>query len=181
MPKLKSEPVRIDSPSTHGWQVRFYYQEDDKVKYHSKLFSDGVYGSKAKAYKAAIAYRDKVYPRYANAYRDRSLEPYRRADRRNNSGVPGIMFYAYTGKRGARMHVRGHIQDKDNRLLTKTLSLHKHGARAAVKAVCRFRYNGLRKLHGRTNPYPSWQRLYNEVVAHVGEAYNLKPIKEPRR
>ncbi|MEM6645862.1 MAG: hypothetical protein AAF730_06385 [Bacteroidota bacterium] len=181
MPKLKSEPIRIESKSTHGWQVRFYYRLEGQVKYRSKLFSDGIHGGRDEAYAAAIAYRDAEYPRYANEYRDRAIEPYRRRDRRNNSGVPGIMFYEHEGKRGMNVHVRGHIPGEGNQLITKTLSLTKHGHKGAVREICKFRFEGLKRLHGRNNPYPSWQHLYNEIVDHVGAEYGLSRIKEPKK
>jgi len=41
---------RLDYKNTHGWQV-----EIKRIK-HTKMFSDGVHGSKEKAYKAARAY-----------------------------------------------------------------------------------------------------------------------------
>jgi hypothetical protein len=179
MPKLKNEPIRIETHNTRGWQVRFYYQEDGKTKYHSKLFSDGVFGSKKEALRAALKYRDDNQDVFTRDYRNREIEPYRKRDKRNNSGVPGIMFYEFDGADGSLVHVRGHVPGKDKRLITKTISLNKHGNEAAVKAICRFRYNGLKKLHGKNTPYPSWQRLYNEVVSTVGDKYDLSPVEEP--
>ena len=58
------------------------------------------------------------------------------------------------------------------------MSLNKHGAEAAVQEVCRFRYNGLEELHGEANPYPSWERLYNEIARTVGDEYDLQPLDE---
>ena len=179
MPKLKSEPVRIVTGNTRGWQVRFYYQEDGKTKYHSKLFSDGVHGGEQAAYEAAIAYRD-AHQHDFGSCRDRDIEPYRRADRRNNSGVPGIVFYEHAGKRGPLVHVRAHVPAAEGAGQTKTLSLKKHGRVEAVQAACRFRYEGLAELHGDASPYASWQRLYNEIVATVGKRYGLTPVEEPR-
>ena len=179
MPKLKNEPIRIETGNTRGWQVRFYYQKDGKTRYHSKLFSDGVHGGKREAYRAAIAYRDAHHEEFLHAYRDYGVEPYRRRDRRNNSGVPGIMFYEHEGTDGKLVHVRAHVPSRGETLRTKTLSLNKHGAEAAVKEACRFRYQGLRKLHGKATPYESWQRLYNVVVETVGKKYGLSPVEEP--
>ena len=179
MPKLKSKPIRIETGNTNGWQVRFYYRSDDgETKYHSKLFSDGVHGGKDEAYQAAIQYRDENQDAFSEGMRDREIEPYRRRDRRNNSGVPGIMFYQYDAQDGTKHHVRAHVSDGEDNLRTKTLSLAKHGSEEAVKRVCKFRYEGLAKIHGTDNPYPSWQRLYNEIVSTVGEKYGLEPLKE---
>lgn len=177
MPKLKNEPIRIETGNTRGWQVRFYYQnEEGETKYHSKLFSDGVYGGEEEAYDAAIEYRDENQDEFTKGYRDREIEPYRKRDKRNNSGVPGIMFYKYNGKRGTLNHVRAHVPSEDGHIRTKTLSMAKHGSEEAVKKVCRFRYEGLKELHGDENPYPSWQRLYNEIVDTVGDKYGLEPV-----
>ncbi len=180
MPKLKNEPIRIETDDTKGWQVRFYYQEDGKTKYHSKLFSDGVHGGKRAAYKEAVKYRDEHLDTFTADYRNREIEPYRKLDQRNNSGVPGIMFYEFDGTRGALVHVRAHVPGEDGKLRTKTLSLNRHGPSSAVKKACRFRYDGLKKLHGRNNPYPSWQRLYEEIYEAVGEQYELKPLKKAK-
>lgn len=179
MPKLKSNPIRIETGNTKGWQVRFYYREGGKTRYHSKLFSDGLHGGKRTAYRAAIAYRDAHHEAFLNAYRSYEIEPYRRRDRRNNSGVPGIMFYEHEGTSGPLVHVRAHVPGTGGRLRTKTLSLAKHGAEMAVKEACKFRYKGLRKLHGASTPYASWQRLYNAIVEAVGERYGLQPVEEP--
>ncbi|RME97573.1 MAG: hypothetical protein D6768_19350 [Chloroflexi bacterium] len=51
--------IRVDKPKnsvkgTHGWQVRF--PTGVPRKYHSKLFSDGKYGSRGKALVAAEEY-----------------------------------------------------------------------------------------------------------------------------
>ena len=51
---------RLDGKKTHGWQVRV----GPKRGYHSKLFSDSVYGSKGKALVAAEAYLDEFAERH---------------------------------------------------------------------------------------------------------------------
>ena len=179
MPKLKNKPIRIETGYTRGWQVRFYYKQDGQTKYHSKLFSDGVYGGEKDALDAAISYRDENQDSFTVGYRNREIEPYRRRDDRNNSGVPGVVFYEYDGVKQPRIHVRAHVCKKDGKVCTKTLSLGKHGNESAVQQVCRYRYDGLAELHGEANPYPSWQRLYNEIVRTVGDRYELVEVDEP--
>ena len=49
--------TRMDHGNTHGWWVRVY---KDSKPVESKLFSDGVYGGKAKAKAMAQEHRDKV-------------------------------------------------------------------------------------------------------------------------
>ncbi|HEY85627.1 MAG TPA: hypothetical protein G4N96_11025 [Chloroflexi bacterium] len=85
--------VRIDKPKnsskgTHGWQVR----AGGKRKYHSKLFSDNVYGSKGKALVAAEGYLDQYVkknpehtePPYPHHFREEGLMS------NNKSGVNGV-------------------------------------------------------------------------------------------
>ncbi len=55
MPSAKGV-IRIDSDSTHGWQVRVY--RDGKT--FSRLFSDKKWGGKDKAFEAAQAYREEL-------------------------------------------------------------------------------------------------------------------------
>jgi hypothetical protein len=54
--------VRIDSETTHGWQVRWGYKStgkrrhrdgDHAPRYRSKLFSDAVHGGNKGAHRAA--------------------------------------------------------------------------------------------------------------------------------
>ncbi len=179
MPKLKNKPIRIETGYTRGWQVRFYYEKNGSTKYHSRLFSDGVHGSEEEAHDAAIAYRDRHHEEYAGDYRNHEIEPYRRRDKRNNSGVPGIVFYKYDGVKRPRIHVRAHICQEDGKVRTKSISLNKHGNELAVVRACKFRFDGLKKLHGDANPATSWQRLYNEIVETVGDRYDLRPAQEP--
>lgn len=100
MSKLKSEPVRIETGATRGWQVRFYYKSGGRTKYQSKLFSDSKCGGNDEAYEAAIRYRDEHSGALPEEYRDREIEPYRKRDRRNNSGVTGITFYKQNATSG---------------------------------------------------------------------------------
>ncbi len=85
--------VRIDQPKddpkrgTHGWQIR----AGRKKSYHSKLFSDSIFGSKDKALVEAQKYLEaylKEYPDLANVpnspFRENGLTT------RNTSGVNGV-------------------------------------------------------------------------------------------
>jgi hypothetical protein len=55
MPRAKGV-IRIDSDSTHGWQVRVYRHG----KTYSKLFSDRKCGGRDAAFEAACAYREEL-------------------------------------------------------------------------------------------------------------------------
>lgn len=63
--------VRLDSERTCGWQVRLYRE---KEKYHSKLFSDSVWGGKRKARAAAEKYQDECLDTVAEKVRKRQKQ-----------------------------------------------------------------------------------------------------------
>jgi len=85
--------IRLDKPKnsakgTHGWQVRV----GGKRKYHSKLFSDNVYGSKGKALLAAEEYLNdylKVHPQHAEPPRPHHFME-KTMMSNNKSGVTGV-------------------------------------------------------------------------------------------
>jgi len=60
--------VRIDSDTTHCWQVRLYGKNE---KYHSKAFTDGVCGGKRKARALAEKYQDECLGKLAQKVRKR--------------------------------------------------------------------------------------------------------------
>jgi len=91
--------IRIDDPKddvkhgTHGWQVRV--PTGEPRKYHSKLFSDGVHGTKGKALVAAEEYLDtylKEHPEIYEIVSRQSNVPYHRGRllASNSSGVTGV-------------------------------------------------------------------------------------------
>ena len=85
--------VRIDKPKnspkgTHGWQVR----AGGKRKYHSKLFSDNVHGSKGKALVAAEEYLDQYKKEHPDHVKPRRLHHFIEEGlmANNKSGVNGV-------------------------------------------------------------------------------------------
>lgn len=83
--------VRVDKPKndptkgTHGWQVRVA----GKGGYHSKLFSDNVYGSRDKALVAAEEY----LAEYVKVHPEEGMYPYYHAGKlyaNNKSRVTGV-------------------------------------------------------------------------------------------
>ncbi len=93
---------RIDSKSTHGWYVRIYA---DGGVFTSKLFSDRQYGSKEKALKSAIAWRDHNQM-VADIYKKEHPMPkrrppfYQKKPKNNLSGTVGV--HAVHAKAGAQ-------------------------------------------------------------------------------
>lgn len=75
---------RIDGVRTHGFQV--YIQRQKKV--HTKLFSDSVFASKARAREAAILYRDFMLDRLPPSFTELGIQP----TPRSNTGLTGISF-----------------------------------------------------------------------------------------
>lgn len=89
--------VRIDKPKnstkgTHGWQVR----GKGKRGYHSRLFSDNVYGGRDKARAAAEAYREEFEKAHPEQEMHRH-EPFHRGKMlsNNKSGVTGVYFTTF--------------------------------------------------------------------------------------
>ncbi len=125
--------VRLDKPKdtakgTHGWQVRM---SKKNKKYHSRLFSDGVYGGQEQALAAAQAYLEEYHRQYPAESSLPKLYPYGFHEGKrlssNKSGVTGVSrtheygrwdtqkehkryywgaFYTIDGE--GRRHVRGH-------------------------------------------------------------------------
>lgn len=91
--------VRIDKPKnstkgTHGWQAR----AGGKRGYHSKLFSDNVYGSKGKALVAAEEYLEQYLKEHPEARADpQPNKPFHRGRlmRHNTSGITGVYYTEY--------------------------------------------------------------------------------------
>jgi hypothetical protein len=91
--------IRIDNPKdatkgTHGWQVRV--PTGQPRKYHSKLFSDGVYGSRGKALVAAEAYLEQYLAENPEAAQRQhpANKPYHKEKlmKNNQSGVTGVYY-----------------------------------------------------------------------------------------
>ena len=92
--------VRIDKPKnspkgTHGWQVR----AGGKRGYHSKLFSDGVYGSRGKALVAAEKYLEEyleAHPHLKPSGKPAN-QPYHKGKlfTSNSSGHTGVYYTEY--------------------------------------------------------------------------------------
>ena len=92
--------VRLDKPKnsvkgTHGWQVRVHLGVPRK--YHSKLFSDNVYGSKGKALVEAEEYLKKFLAEHPEAVVKPNNKPYHKGKLmgHNKSGITGVYYTKY--------------------------------------------------------------------------------------
>jgi len=108
---------RIDSKNTHGWYVRIYANGG---VFTSKLFSDRQYGSKEKALKNAVAFRDHNQMVAELQKSDDQLLPrrpfYRKPPKNNSSGIVGVhkistkvgeketVYFQATWNEGGKMH-----------------------------------------------------------------------------
>ncbi len=99
--------IRIDKPKdnpkgTHGWQVRLPIGQPRK--YHSKLFSDGVFGGKEAALAAAQAYRQEQLQQHPEKYKALHNRPFAQKPPSNNtSGRVGVYrSHSYHGKTGKK-------------------------------------------------------------------------------
>lgn len=81
--------TRVDNERTrtHAWQLRL----QRKGQAVSKCFSDGVYGGKRKALKAAIEYRESWLAEHSNV--EYQLWVRTRLRKNNTSGIPGVARY----------------------------------------------------------------------------------------
>jgi len=128
--------TRMDHGNTHGWWVRVY---KDSKPVESKLFSDGVYGSKAKAKKQAQEHRDKVVkkhkivPVHLRKTREHSV------DRRSTSGMVGVTLSVVEKGGNLRVHWSARFMEK-GRQRNVSFSVRKFGYegayRKALKARC---------------------------------------------
>ncbi len=127
--------TRMDHGNTHGWWVRVY---KDSKPVESKLFSDGVHGSKAKAKLAAQTHRDKVVkknkivPVHLRKTREHSV------DSRSTSGLVGVTL-SVTDKAGSlRVHWSARFMEKGKQR-NVSFSVRKYGYEGAFRKAVRVR------------------------------------------
>ncbi len=104
--------VRIDKPrnspkGTHGWQVRIH--TGVPKKYHSKLFSDNMYGSRGKALVAAEEFLIDYLEKNPESPQKPGNVPYHKGELsiRNKSGVTGVCRTHDIIKTGGRSYYWG--------------------------------------------------------------------------
>lgn len=148
--------VRIDGTCTHGWQVRVYKKNE---KYHSKLFSDGVWGGKHKAQAAAKQYKEKCLKKVPARERGR-LERSRRYGRAWGRGI----LYIQRQRNGGCIEKAwiGWYYDSEYLCQVKRqFSCRIHGYRKAKELAEHFRKTGIAKVakFGKADERPRSQRI----------------------
>lgn len=131
--------TRMDHGNTHGWWVRVY---KDSKPVESKLFSDGVHGSKAKAKVMAQEHRDKVVkknkivPVHLRKTREHSV------DRRSTSGMVGVTLSVADKAGSLRVHWSARFMEK-GRQRNVSFSVRKYGYEGAFMKAVRTRCNAI--------------------------------------
>ena len=136
--------TRIDA-SAHGYWVRVMRRGEC----FSKLFSDGEYGGKRKALKAARDYRDQLVDDLADKEQTRK----QRAEivtSRNYSGIPGVRYIEETSRKGDREYVYGYWEaqwsPKPYVRKKRRFSVKKYGDKKAMELAIEARAKGVEEM-----------------------------------
>lgn len=137
--------VRIDSDSTHGWQVRVYRFG----KTFSKLFSDRKHGGRDAARAAALAYRDGLEGDVAalpETPRPRRLV---RAFPDGRDGATGVARAIKHDRRGLAHEVYTVSWNPSPGVARGTsFSIRRYGEAEAFRRACALRWAKMREIHG---------------------------------
>lgn len=126
--------VRIDSESTHGYQVRLPVEG----KQVSKFFSDGVYGGKRAAKKEATAYRDKRCKTLKIPMNNQRI--IHRRDSRNSSGQVGVsILWRTVGDYQHKYYVASWTPKPGAPQRRKSFSANKYGDKKALQLAVNYR------------------------------------------
>ncbi len=131
--------TRMDHGNTHGWWVRVY---KDSKPVESKLFSDGVHGSKTKAKLEAQAHRDKVVkknkivPVHMRKTREHSV------DCRSTSGLVGVTLSMADKAGSLRVHWSARFMDKGKQR-NVSFSVRRYGYEGAFRKAIRVRCDAI--------------------------------------
>ena len=131
--------TRMDHGNTHGWWVRVY---KDSKPVESKLFSDGVYGSKEKAKKQSQEHRDKVVkkhkivPVHLRKTREHSV------DRRSTSGMVGVTLSVVDKSGSLRVHWSARFMEKGKQK-NVSFSVRKYGYEGAFRKALKVRSDAI--------------------------------------
>ena len=155
MPRSKGV-IRIDSDSTHGWQVRVY--RDGKT--YSRLFSDRKCGGREEAFQAAAAYRKELAEEVAQlpaAERRRRLI---QRNKGNTSGVVGVSRTFKRDRRGVRHEVYAVSWNPEPGVARGTsFSIKRYGEEEAFRRACELRWTKMREIYGDRYGVASYQEL----------------------
>lgn len=161
MPRAKGI-IRIDSDSTHGWQVRVYRHG----RTYSRLFSDRRLGGPDPAFEAALAYRKTLEgevdqlppppPRRRLVHRNRN----------NSTGVVGVSRTTKRDRRGVPHEVYAVSWSPEPGVARGTsFSIRRYGEDTAFRLACKLRWERMKAIHGDRYEVPSYLDLYRQKDA----------------
>ena len=164
MPRAKGI-IRIDSDSTHGWQVRVYRHG----KTFSRLFSDRKMGGEEDAFEAALAYRatleEEVEQMPAPPPRRRLVH----SNRNNSTGVVGVSRTYKRDRRGVRHEVYAVSWNPEPGVARGTsYSIKRYGEDTAFRLACKLRWEKMRDIYGDRYGVKSYLDLYRQKEAVDG-------------
>lgn len=173
MPREKGV-IRIDSDSTHGWQVRVYRHG----KTYSKLFSDRKCGGKEEAFEQAVAYREELQ---AEVDAMPESEPKRRLITHNKNNATGVLGVSRTFKRDRHGH-RHEVyavswNPAPGEARGTSFSIRKYGEETAFKMACKLRFQKMKEIYEDRYPLTSYLELYEQGKDHLGKSSGTKPSK----
>ncbi|MDX1439279.1 MAG: hypothetical protein R3284_05190 [Rubricoccaceae bacterium] len=161
MPRAKGI-IRIDSDSTHGWQVRVYRHG----RTYSKLFSDKKSGGKTEAFEQAKAYRKQLEEKIAALPESAPRRRLIHRNKKNSSGVVGISRTFKRDRRGTKHEVYAVSWNPEPGVARGTsFSIKKYGEDEAFKKACRLRWQKMKDIYGDRYNVDSYMDLYRQKNA----------------
>ena len=161
MPRAKGV-IRIDSDSTHGWQVRVY--RDGKT--FSRLFSDKKWGGRDKAFDAAEAYRKELVEEVSQLPAKPRRRRLIRHNRSNTSGVVGVSRTYKRDRRGIRHEVYAVSWNPEPGVARGTsFSIKRYGEDTAFRLACQLRWQKMKEIYGDRYEVECYLDLYRQKAA----------------
>ncbi len=161
MPRAKGV-IRIDSDSTHGWQVRVYRHG----KTYSRLFSDRKLGGREKAFEAATQYRKELETEVSKIPEAAPRRRLIRHNKNNTSGVVGISRTFKRDRRGIRHEVYAVSWNPEPGVARGTsFSIKRYGEDEAFRRACKLRWEKMKEIYGDRYDVASYEDLYRRKAA----------------
>ena len=158
MPRAKGV-IRIDSDSTHGYQVRVYRHG----RTYSRLFSDRKCGGKEEAYQQAVAHRKKLEAEVEAMPESAPRRRLIRHNKNNSSGVVGISRTFKRDRRGIKHEVYAVSWNPEPGTARGTsYSIKKYGEDTAFKMACKLRFEKMKNIYGDRYGVSSYMDLYRQ-------------------
>ena len=161
MPRAKGV-IRIDSDSTHGWQVRVYRHG----KTYSKLFSDKKCGGRDESFQAAVVYRESLSSQVAALPDAAPRRRLIRHNKGNTSGVVGVSRTFKRDRRGVRHEVYAVSWNPEPGVARGTsFSIKRYGEDTAFRLACELRWAKMKEIYGDRYDVPSYLDLYRQKAS----------------